>query len=1403
MRLFNFRYTITINFREMERKKLKKLAGILLLTAALAGGYVFLRGPLVSDCLKTSVSAQFASATGYELKAGRLYANLFPFYVGAKDLKVLDGAGGAVLSAKGVKAYVDLSGLLEKKVIISRLVLFRPDITATRRRVEHFLRLPGAKAKSHGGLSLRLERIVIRDGAASFSSNGKSKTILSCRGLDAMVSLNGKEASLSCASLRSGQVSAKLNEAKMSFRGGVFRLRAFSLDNIGTGAGGSRVRLSGVYSIRGGGRVKLDARLSASTLKDYFQLKGPAGGNLLLSGEAFLPAPAGAGPGDKNKNIGAGHEVNQQYWKNIRMDMKVNGGIYAQTFLELLRVRADVNGFARVAAHVKGPLGGFNSVAGIAVSGTGSLQNALIYGAASRRLDFRAGLKNGRLTLDDIRGRLYGGRAEGRFSINVGGAAKSRLGMDFAFSNMDSRRFLTGFLKLRLPLPEGRLSGRMINSASRFMPSGHFRFQATRPGRDFIGRIRTAQGAFALDAGAETVNFSGLRINTALTAINGGGAIDYGKKNLDMAFSMSTGGLADLTLPYSTMATGAGGFEGSVSGPIDNPTFKGRVSMAGANIKGVQAGTVSGEITYSKDLLQMTDVRAVSGAQTIEVLTGRILFPRAKKIFDLAFPDYDVNLKLRRFSATEAAAVINPDLKGVTGIITAALKVIGPAPLGPKEVGGPVPEGTASDGSKHPTPASPAPEISGNVKAQDLSYRGFTASSTNFAFDYAGGKLSVSKGLLILMEKGSAIGFSGMMSGGGRFDFRARSSGVKISDLFQSKKSKIPVDYVLSFTARGSGTLKNPQVVVEGGLKRGIYKGRALGGGRFKVSVFPAPDGRTATFGLSLLAGEAVLKGRALLEGDLPWQADLTLKEGAYTYLVSPFLKNVPPHFFIALQGGGRFSGAFKKGDRINGQLALNRLFFSVSGQQFLAQGPVSIAVLDRRLTLRSMTLAGPETALDLSGAVTIGKNFDVYAKGKSSLALLKSFFPLKTSLLSGDAVYAIHVSGPWGRPGLSGGITLSDAAVGIEGAPFDLMITSARLHMDRSKIVVQKFLASAGGGRIGATGVLYLNGLQPARYYFEGTLTDVGLSVRGFNAVLGGNFVVQGEGGKRSIVGEMHIEKAVYRKNVHLRSLILRKRAFSRPPSPNGFEATTTLGLRLYGSGGIMIANNMAQAPLSVDLTLRGTLARPIPLGRIETSNGKLYFRDSEFSISHASVIFADPDRINPYLDMLAHTTVRGYHITISLSGTTSGLNMAFSSEPQLEEAQILSLLTTGNFSSNGYTTQTDGMGGGGVDASEASSFLAGQYQKAVTDRLKNIIGFDRFDVAPYISETGTVSPMVTVSKRLLGDRLFVTYSSPIGTQEQIMRIEYAVTPHVSIVGDRDDIGDLGGDMEFKFRFR
>jgi translocation and assembly module TamB len=219
----------------------------------------------------------------------------------------------------------------------------------------------------------------------------------------------------------------------------------------------------------------------------------------------------------------------------------------------------------------------------------------------------------------------------------------------------------------------------------------------------------------------------------------------------------------------------------------------------------------------------------------------------------------------------------------------------------------------------------------------------------------------------------------------------------------------------------------------------------------------------------------------------------------------------------------------------------------------------------------------------------------------------------------------------------------------------------------------------------------------------------------------------------------------------------------------------------------------------MKMDILLRGSIGQPILLGKVEAKEGIVYFRNNEFKVLKASVDFANPNQVNPYFDIAAETRVRNYNIRLNLDGYIEQFNLSLSSSPALDETDIFSLLTVGQMGKHLKGLE------GGIGAGEATSFITGKLQDVFEERLKTITGFDRVQIDPYISKsTGTVTPRVTIAKRLLGDKLYVTYSTAVGTgEEQVLKLEYTLGKNTSLVGLRDERGGIGGDIKFRFEFK
>jgi autotransporter translocation and assembly factor TamB len=159
----------------------------------------------------------------------------------------------------------------------------------------------------------------------------------------------------------------------------------------------------------------------------------------------------------------------------------------------------------------------------------------------------------------------------------------------------------------------------------------------------------------------------------------------------------------------------------------------------------------------------------------------------------------------------------------------------------------------------------------------------------------------------------------------------------------------------------------------------------------------------------------------------------------------------------------------------------------------------------------------------------------------------------------------------------------------------------------------------------------------------------------------------------------------------------------------------------------------------------------------------------------------------------------VREYQIRLSVSGTADRATVTMISDPSLSDISILSLLALGKTSEE-ITGKESGVGVG-----EAASFATGQFQDIFERRARSLTGLDRFQVDPYVSKSDTAVPRITVGKEVVRDKLYVTYSSNVGatTPEEIFRIEYVLNRNFSLVGERNEIGNIGADVKFRFEFK
>ena len=333
-------------------------------------------------------------------------------------------------------------------------------------------------------------------------------------------------------------------------------------------------------------------------------------------------------------------------------------------------------------------------------------------------------------------------------------------------------------------------------------------------------------------------------------------------------------------------------------------------------------------------------------------------------------------------------------------------------------------------------------------------------------------------------------------------------------------------------------------------------------------------------------------------------------------------------------------------------------------------------------------------------------------------------------------------------------------------------------------------------------TGTAQLQGSALVEFSSKAAIENV--TVRyppGMTATLGGSLYYDGDPSSQTLSGEVGIRRARYEKRVEWKSMLVDfSREFTRKKNEDlGWLGDTLLNVRFYGKENILFESNLAKIPLDIDMLFQGTVSQPQLLGRIEARKGEVYFRQNVFRIIHASADFTDPGRINPTLDVQAETRVREYQIRLGVSGTADRATVAFVSDPALTDSNILALLTLGKRGEELKGKEAN------VGFGEATSFATGKFQDILESRARSLTGLDRFQVDPYLSKTDVAVPRVTVGKAVVQDKLFMTYSSNVGasTPEQVFRIEYVLNKNISLIGERNEVGNLGADVKFRFEFR
>ena len=644
-------------------------------------------------------------------------------------------------------------------------------------------------------------------------------------------------------------------------------------------------------------------------------------------------------------------------------------------------------------------------------------------------------------------------------------------------------------------------------------------------------------------------------------------------------------------------------------------------------------------------------------------------------------------------------------------------------------------------------------------------------------------------------------GNGGFNIGTKRLHGHAEMSNLLLSKLHAVQQSKSNVDGVLSVVADANGTLSEPGMKAYATLKNLTLNDQAAG----EIAANVHSEGKVVNFvaNANVVGATAQISGETELVADYPTQAKLTFSG---LDVNRPLAIYAPGRVVVESSIGGvvTVSGPLRVPKELTGQAVVENVDVKLQGIELKTVEPMRMGLQGGIVRLEALHILGQDTDMTVSGTGQIfgasdvkGGKLDVKAKGSVSTALLHTFDPDIVS--SGKVEFTVAAGGQVLNPTVTGRVKFDKVNASIDGVPNGLSDMNGTLVFNQDRLQVESLTAMTGGGQLNIGGSLrYRNGV-----YADLTATGDAVRVRlyGISATANAHLKLQGGIQGALLSGNVVITRFGVGQNVDF-AAFAGGAGVSAPSDLNAPTNKIRLDVRVTSAPQLDFQNSYAKLAGTVDLTLRGTVAEPTVLGRIQITDGSATFAGTKYQLQRGDVYFTNPVRIDPVIDLDATARVENYDITIGLHGTATSLKPTYRSEPPLSEADVFALLALGRTQEEAQLYQEQQMQGGADPTT--SSLLGGALNATVSNRVEKLFGVGSVKIDPaFVGTLGNSAARITVQQQI-SRQLTATYATNVNqSAQQLIQLQYDLNRNMSIVATRDETGVFSIVYKLRRRYR
>ena len=1015
---------------------------------------------------------------------------------------------------------------------------------------------------------------------------------------------------------------------------------------------------------------------------------------------------------------------------------------------------------------------------------------------------------NSEIQLNNFTADIFDGRASGNARIAIARGGMSRIAA--TFDQVDVAGPLTALAGSAVPL-----SGRATGKIDLAFPGTDFKqasgtLTSTFTGEDVAtanGRVPLS-GVVAIRADRGLFNIDRVDLQTTATKLKATGQFSFSAdSNLQVELNssdaaelqtvlISSGLLPDVEEQMRTYGIDLAGqlaFNGTLRGKLSSPDIDGRVSLGTLLVNGNDLGSLSASLKMTDTELSIADGRLTErdgGGMQFSLNAPRT--GQDNTTFEATLDRVNAgNLiaalplnKSTRAQLADTEADASGQIK-ITGIPNA---MVGSAELrfGPGRLGGEPLEGMVARAT------------------------------------FAGSKVNI-ESVDARLTAGHIVASGTYDTTSKAFDFQGRAEGVQLSRLFAltNRPGVTTVSGIADFNAHISGNLSESdfaayQITFDGQGKDVVINGRPAG----TVALVGRTENKQLNITLTtgVFGSPQVIAAQVNLGSDkLAANVETTLNNADLTGLLKMLLPQATVNISGLATGTLKLNGNLLDEDGyfsaggLQGTANFTTLSFRVEDVQLNATSPLVVRFSPSEVTFEQTQFTGPGTNIVLGGTLAVGPNGrqSMTADGQLNLRVLNGLSP--DAFLSGTADVAVRVTGTYERPRLNGTASVAGGSVSLLIGNERWTVTNVKslVRFTSNQAQIDSLTGTMGGGHVSVTGGALLEGFTLSRFLFNIHGDNVTVPYpENFRTTANLDLEIKGTAREQLIGGVVNVRRSEYTEDIELADLINFRAGESIEEGGEIELARAALfsDLRVEGRNALVVRNNLADLVGSVSLVINGPVKDPVISGRITATSGTLNFRNDRYEITRALMDLPPQRQADPIINIQGETQIRGYRVTVGLTGPLSQPQAIISSEPALPQADVVSLITTGQLATGDTSSSILSQSGLGTATSLLTDALINAPAQRATSKL---FGLSRFEINPVIGGSGsTPAARLTVGKRINKD-LSVTYSTNVASDpNQILALEYRLSDRLFFIAQYEQASTRrltarNNNFNFEIRFR